>query len=74
MNRKEHNQSFMVSGMTCTHCKATVESAIRATDGVQDAHVDLQAGNATVEGTFEDAAILESIQEAGYEAAILVDK
>lgn len=73
MNQKEHKQLFLVSGMTCGHCKASVESAIRATDGVQAAQVDLKAGNATVDGTFADAAIIESIQEAGYEAAILRD-
>lgn len=73
MNKNEHTQQFIVSGMTCGHCKAAVESAIRGTDGVQSALVDLEAGNATVEGTFEVAAILESIKEAGYEAAFQND-
>ena len=50
--------------MTCGHCKAAVESAIKATEGVQAAQVDLKAGNATVGGTFADAAIIESIKEA----------
>ncbi len=73
MNQKEHKQMFLVSGMTCGHCKAAVESAIKATEGVQAAQVDLKAGNATVGGTFADAAIIESIKEAGYEATKLGD-
>lgn len=70
MNENEHKQSFDVSGMTCGHCKAAVESAILAVDGVQAAQVDLEAGKATVEGSFADAQVIESIQEAGYEVAV----
>jgi copper chaperone len=70
MSRKEHKQSFQVTGMTCSHCQAAIESAIRATDGVQNAHVDLKSGMATVEGNFANEAIIEAVTEAGYTAAI----
>ncbi|HBJ36019.1 MAG TPA: heavy metal transport/detoxification protein [Planctomycetaceae bacterium] len=70
MNHAKHKQSFLVSGMTCGHCKAAVESAIIATDGVEAAQVDLNAGNATAEGTFADTAVIASIKEAGYEAKV----
>lgn len=73
MNQKQHKQVFLVSGMTCGHCKVAVESAIKTVDGVQAAQVDLKVGHATVDGTFADAVIIESIKEAGYEAAILGD-
>ncbi|MCC6509940.1 MAG: heavy-metal-associated domain-containing protein [Pirellulaceae bacterium] len=69
MSREEHKQLFRVSGMTCGHCQAAIESAIRATDGVQIADVDLKSGMATVEGNFADEAIIEAVKEAGYTAA-----
>jgi len=52
----EQNQQlvFKVTGMTCGHCKSSVdssvESATRNVDGVNDVHVDPQAGKALVAG------------------------
>lgn len=34
--------------MSCDHCKRTVEQALKAVDGVQDAVVDLEQKTATV--------------------------
>jgi copper chaperone CopZ len=54
--------------MTCGHCKAAVETAIRTTAGVTSAEVDLKAGKAVVEGRFANEAVVASVEEAGYEA------
>ncbi len=40
---------FAVSGMKCVHCKANVENALKAVDGVQSAEVNLEDANVTVE-------------------------
>ncbi len=70
MHLHTHRQVFQVTGMTCGHCKSAVESAIRATDGVTAANVDLQAGKAVVEGQFADSSIVAAVEEAGYEAVV----
>src|SRR2546429_6658604 len=38
-----------VSGMTCGHCQAKVEQALKRANGVYSAVVDLQAGEAEVD-------------------------
>ncbi len=60
-------QKFKVEGMTCGHCAQTVTKAVEAVASVTRAVVDLKAGEVTVEGTAESAAILEAIEDAGYE-------
>jgi len=62
-----------VSGMSCGHCQAKVERALKATSGVYSAVVDLQAGEAEVD--FEDDAVttaqlVAAVQHAGYGARL----
>ncbi len=61
-----------VEGMSCGHCKMTVEKALVATPGVRDAVVDLNAK--TVKVTYvDDKANLENMEkaivDAGYEVS-----
>ena len=59
-----------VTGMTCEHCAATVQAALRACAGVRSADVDLDAGRARVAGTNLDAgALCQAVRQAGYAAA-----
>lgn len=54
---------FRVEGMTCGHCKSTVEKAADDLPGVAKAKVDLKKGTLTVK--FDSAAVtLEAIKEA----------
>lgn len=61
-----------VGGMSCGHCKASVEKAVSALTGVSNAEVDLAAKNAKItynpENVNEDA-IKKAITDAGYEIA-----
>ncbi|MFC5466142.1 copper chaperone CopZ [Lederbergia graminis] len=61
-----------VQGMTCGHCKASVEGALKKLDGVTAAEVDLAAGNVAV--TYDEAivtvdAMKEAIEDQGYDVA-----
>ena len=56
-----------VEGMMCTHCKVMVEKVCKATDGTQDAVVDLQAKTVTVIGSADRETLAKAITEAGYE-------
>src|ERR1700684_992421 len=64
-----------VLGMTCAACQHHVESALRSTEGVQSARVDLMAHRATV--VFDPLradppALVEAIRAAGYDAVLPV--
>jgi copper chaperone CopZ len=62
-----------VTGMTCAHCQAKVEQALRGTAGVYSAVVDLPDGEAEVD--FDDDAatveqVIRAVQQAGYGAKL----
>lgn len=58
---------FKIKGMMCNHCKANVERALSAVEGVTSVEVDLAAGTARVEGTFNPETIIATIRQLGYE-------
>lgn len=61
--------SLTVSGMSCQHCVAAVEEALRDVSGVERVAVDLDRGSATVEGSGLDATALRAaVADAGYDA------
>ncbi len=60
-----------VQGMTCKHCVAAVEKALRAVPGVQTFAVHLDANSATVEGDSMDTeALVQAIESEGYTAQV----
>ncbi|MDE3199511.1 MAG: copper-translocating P-type ATPase [Acidobacteriota bacterium] len=65
--------SIPVLGMSCAACQHHVEEALKATDGVESARVDLMAHRAAVE--FDPAKVapellLQAIRSAGYDAVL----
>ena len=64
------NRSYRVTGMTCSHCVASVTEEVSEVAGVTDVAVDLASGRLDVAGQgFTDAAVQAAVQEAGYEVA-----
>ncbi len=61
---------MQVEGMSCGHCKAAVEKAVKAVAGVTDAVVELEEKRLTVTCTDTDScsedAVREAVREAGY--------
>lgn len=63
-------ETMKVSGMSCGGCAINVAGALKAVEGVSDAHVSLERKEATVEfdETRTSAEQLKSaIRHAGYE-------
>ena len=58
-----------VEGMMCNHCKAAVEKALNAVEGVSAAEVDLEqkTATATLAGEVADEVLKAAVTEAGYE-------
>lgn len=65
---------FAVSGMKCVHCKANVENAIQALDGVTSVEANIDEKNVAVdydEAKLTPEQIKEAVEDAGrYELEI----
>jgi copper chaperone len=59
-----------ITGMTCGHCKAAVENALKSVAGVSDVSVQLEAGKASVKGQTDVAALIAAVAEEGYQARV----
>jgi copper chaperone len=60
-------KNYTVDGMTCGHCKASVEEEIGEITGVTSVTAELSTGTVTVTGEdIDDSAVVEAVAEAGY--------
>lgn len=66
---KEMTKTFKVDGMMCPRCKAHVEKALMAVEGVAEAVADLESNTATVTLNTEVATevLAKAITDAGYD-------
>jgi len=61
-------ETFTITGMTCSHCVASVTEEVQEINGVTDVEVDLASGAVTVtsEQPLDDATVKAAVEEAGY--------
>jgi copper ion binding protein len=62
-------QTYVVTGMTCQHCVASVTEEVGELDGVRSVDVDLDSGRLQVTG--QDVSVEQvraAVAEAGYSA------
>ena len=64
-------RTIKVKGMSCQHCVKAVIKALNEIDGVKNATVDLEKGEASFEESqpVDDKVLQERIRKAGYEVA-----
>ena len=61
--------TYLVSGMSCEHCRIAVTDEVGKVDGVAAVSVDLESKLVQVRGDgVDDAAVVAAIDEAGYDA------
>jgi copper chaperone len=61
--------TYLVSGMTCEHCRIAVTDEVARVPGVTSVGVDLETKLVRVHGEGVDhAAVVAAIDEAGYDA------
>jgi len=61
-------RQYLVTGMTCGHCVASVREEVAEIPGVVDVDVDLATGRLTVHGAdVPTEAVRAAVAEAGYE-------
>jgi copper ion binding protein len=61
--------TYTVTGMTCSHCVASVREEVTKVDGVTAVDVELATGTVIVqsERPVDRAAVVAAVDEAGYE-------
>jgi len=64
------NVHLIIEGMTCGHCTAAVEKALKSVAGVEEVSVILEPGEATVKGSVTSEALIEAVVEEGYQARV----
>ena len=65
---KTMEKKMLVEGMSCNHCKMSVEKAIKAVPGVTDCVVDLAAKTATItlNADVADDKLMEAVRGADF--------
>lgn len=61
-----------VRGMSCGHCKMSVEGALKKLAGVSEVHVNLETGKVEViydEGKVTLEAMRQAVEDQGYDVA-----
>lgn len=66
MTEKESNIVITVKGMSCNHCRSSVEKAIMAVDGVQSVDVDLLSGKTVITGHVNETVVTKVVEELGF--------
>lgn len=65
-----------VEGMTCAHCKASVEKALKKMDGVADAQVSLEekAAVVTLMSDVPDDLLIKTVNDLDFQAVSVRDE
>lgn len=62
-------ETYTIQGMTCEHCTRAVTRALAKVPRVtRVVGVDLARGEARIEGSPDEAAVVAAIRDEGYEA------
>lgn len=62
--------TLSVPDISCTHCKAAIEAAVGALDGVEAVTVDVAGRTVDVDGVADVDAVTTAIVDAGYDVAM----
>ena len=60
-------RTYIVKGMSCAHCKMSVEKAVSALKGCESANASLAAGTVTVEGPVTPETVMKAVELAGFD-------
>ncbi|MFP5327990.1 MAG: heavy-metal-associated domain-containing protein [Acidimicrobiia bacterium] len=62
-------RTYLVRGMTCSHCEQAVIGELSRLEGVRDVGVNLETGEVMVtsDRPLDDAIVRTAVDEAGYQ-------
>jgi copper chaperone CopZ len=59
-------KTYGVKGMSCNHCKANVERALLALEGVRSAAAKIEACEVAIVGDVDEAVVKKTVEELGF--------
>ncbi|MGC9369249.1 MAG: heavy-metal-associated domain-containing protein [Paracoccaceae bacterium] len=62
---------FNVPDMSCGHCTAAIEKAIKAADANAKVECDLAARSVAVQSALDEIAVSAAIRGAGYDSSVV---
>ena len=63
--------SLKITGMTCGHCVAAVDSALKQVQGVNAANVEIGRATVTLDPKVATTgAVIDAVEDAGYAATV----
>lgn len=57
---------YKVEGMTCSHCKMSVEKVVMSLKNIEYAEADVNQKTLKVKGTASEQEIKKAVEEAGF--------
>lgn len=63
-------KEYVIKGMNCPHCQASVTKSISGVNGVKQVEVNLASGKATVEGDHDSAELIAAVRNAGFDVVL----
>lgn len=66
--------TLSITGMTCDHCVRSVTKALQTVAGVEKVSVSLDTGRARVDGKAGPGALVQAIEEEGFQAQVADSK
>lgn len=63
-------KEYVIKGMNCPHCQATVTKTISGVNGVEQVEVNLSTGKATVEGEHNPEELIAAVRSAGFDVVL----
>jgi len=67
MDNINTDNSYLIKGMTCNHCKQTATEAIEGCSGVEKVDINLDSGTANIHGEkIDDNEIIAAIKSVGF--------
>ena len=64
--------TYSVPGISCEHCKTSIEGELDSLPGVAWSEVDVEAQTVVVQGEVTDDAVRAAIADVGYDEVVLV--
>ncbi len=62
----EMESKYIVEGMTCNHCKNTVETNLSKLDSIEEAHADIVSKSVVIKGEATEDEVKTMITDLGY--------
>ena len=74
MEKKIHEKNVYIEGMSCNHCKMSVEKALKSIDGVENVTVNLEDKKASITSTksINNDEIKKVIEDIGFEVKDII--